>query len=288
MKKLYKSPEGKKEIFGLYDKMLEKLSYEFESTYVKTRFGRTHLLTGGNKNGEALFVFQGGNGINPQDLILYEKLAENYCIYTPDTPGYPGKSDEIALSPNNDEYGQWAIDLLDESGIEKANFMGYSCGGGVVMRSAAYAPERINKAVLINPMGVGMGSLLKMMFKLVFPYLSYLRSPSKEKLIRQLKPLYPEKALNDDLLEGFSCIYKNSHIVSASIKTPSKKELMNFTAPTLLIASENDIMFPAAKIVPKASKIIPNLSEIKILEKRTHGLGENDWQDIVEEILNFL
>ncbi len=289
MKSVYKTPEGKRLILGLYDQMLKKLKFQFESMYINTRFGKTHLLIGGQKTSEPIITFQGGNSVNPLDLIEFESLTKKYRVYAPDTIGQPGKSDETRLSPKNDDYGKWAVDLLDDLGIKKANFIGMSFGGGILMRLAAYAPERISKAIFINPMAIGLGSMIKMIYKLVFPNISYIRHPSKKNLIHALEALVANKnEISEIMLENYGCIFQNSTIVDAPIKPPRKKELIKFTAPSMLIASENDIMFPANKIVPKAKKNISNLMKIRIIDKGSHIINERNMKEINEEIFKFL
>ena len=84
MKLVYRTPQGKQLMLELYDRTIKKLSFQFESRYINTRFGKTHLLIGGEKSSEPLITFQGGNGINPFDLKEFEKLTQNYRIYAPD------------------------------------------------------------------------------------------------------------------------------------------------------------------------------------------------------------
>lgn len=46
MKSIYKSPLGKEKILRIYDKLQSRLDTKFESRYVDTRFGKTHILVG--------------------------------------------------------------------------------------------------------------------------------------------------------------------------------------------------------------------------------------------------
>jgi pimeloyl-ACP methyl ester carboxylesterase len=283
---VYKSQKGKQLILDLYAKMEMKLCFQTESIVVNTRFGNTHIIIGGKNSSEPVFLFNGGNSINPFELKPFEKLIEKFKVYSPDNIGLPGKSDETRISYRNDDWGKWAVDLLDMLKIEKAIFIGQSVGGGILTKLASYAPERIKKAVFIAPMGFGYGSFLKMIIKLAIPSLIYMRNPNKENLINAVKPLFFKiDEISDEYLEVLGCIYQNSHLVSAAIKPPRKKDFIKFLAPCMLIAAQKDILHPANVIVPKAKEIIANLKVVKVIENSSHIIS---MQSRMEELIKFI
>ncbi|MOA46884.1 Carboxylesterase YbfK [compost metagenome] len=94
---IYKSEEGKKSILHAYDAYLKMLEINFERVNVNTRFGKTHTLVTGPENGKPLFIFQGGNCINPMTLSWFLPLMKEYRIYAPDTIGHPGYSAETRI-----------------------------------------------------------------------------------------------------------------------------------------------------------------------------------------------
>lgn len=51
---IYKSQSGKEKSIALYDRQLSKLKLPFSDIYVKTSFGKTHLVEIGNKTGKPL------------------------------------------------------------------------------------------------------------------------------------------------------------------------------------------------------------------------------------------
>ncbi len=91
---IYRNDAGEKEIKELYNRQLQKLNVEFESQYVRTRFGNTHVLVGGKPDGIPILMFHGGNSTNPHSLVYHVSLAEHFMIYAPDTIGHPGLSDQ--------------------------------------------------------------------------------------------------------------------------------------------------------------------------------------------------
>ena len=123
MKSIYRTPEGEAVIHALYDKHLAATGIRTESRMVPTRFGQTHVLLAGPEAAPPLVLLHGGNTINPSMLAWANSLVGKYRLYAPDTIGHPGKSAPVRLSPRDDSYGQWAVDVLDGLGLDRPAFM---------------------------------------------------------------------------------------------------------------------------------------------------------------------
>ncbi len=104
-KTIYKTAAGQAEMMEIYDRQVARLGLPVEDRTVSTRFGDTHLLVCGPKDGRPLVSFHGGNTTNPATLSWFTPLAQKYRIYAPDTMGHPGKSAAVRLSPKTDDYG---------------------------------------------------------------------------------------------------------------------------------------------------------------------------------------
>ncbi|NKE04487.1 alpha/beta hydrolase, partial [Bacillus selenatarsenatis] len=83
MKTIYKTLDGKEQILNQYEEYLTQFNSLISRDYVQTRFGRTHVLVMGKEDGKPLFIFQGGNCINPVTLSWFKGLLEEYKIYAP-------------------------------------------------------------------------------------------------------------------------------------------------------------------------------------------------------------
>ncbi|QTD41773.1 alpha/beta fold hydrolase [Sporosarcina sp. Te-1] len=287
MKTIYKSPEGKKKIIEMYDKLKNKLDTKFESVYVTTRFGKTHILLGGNPEADPLICFHGGNVVNPITLKWFEPLAKHYRLYAPDTIGHPGKSDEVRLQPKSDEYAQWVCDMMDGLGVTKAKFIGPSYGGGILIRLAAYAPERIEKAVLLVPSGIAGGKMTNMLNKILIPLAAYKLFPNEKNLIRASQAMF-DSEIDSDLLLQIKYVYDYVKLETAFPSYATMEELSNYQAPTLLIAAENDVFFPAEDVIPRAKEVFPSLPKTITLQGASHYQNERNLKVIIEEIEVFL
>jgi len=152
--KLYKSVDGYKAIMEWYESLEEKIGVPFESLYVNTRFGRTHLLATGDKDAPPLFLISGVAGCAPLWRRQLESLSPNFRVYALDIPGQPGRSDPNPPSFLNDDYCDWLLDVLDDLGIERAHFAGISAGAWIAMRFASLHPQRTRKVVMLGPTGI--------------------------------------------------------------------------------------------------------------------------------------
>ena len=64
----YRSAEGKAKILTLYDEFISRLGIEHEDIYVETRYGSTHVLAIGPKDGPLMIFFYSENSL--QSLII--------------------------------------------------------------------------------------------------------------------------------------------------------------------------------------------------------------------------
>ena len=109
---IYDSLQGKEQVLKLYDQNWAALGSKFESSFIDTRYGKTHVVATGLAGAQPIIVFHGGNMISPISFAWFVKLANRYRIYAPDTVGHPGRSAETRLNPRTFQYGQWAADVI--------------------------------------------------------------------------------------------------------------------------------------------------------------------------------
>ena len=287
MTTIYKSPEGEAKVLSLYDKALAKLGLEFEETIVNTRFGDTHIIITGPKEAPPLVILQGGNTVSPVTLSWFLPLTNEYRVYAPDTIGHPGKSSQNRVSPADDSFGKWVVDILDSLSIKRAAFIGPSYGAGIILRTAAFAPERISKAVLFVPSGIATGSISRIIFKIFIPMLMYQLFPTDKRLLKAVSPMFSGD-VDEIAVEVTGAVYLHVKLETKMPRLATKEDLAGFRAPTLVLAGEEDIFFPSDRILPHAEEIIPNLIAAECLKGEGHFPSIKNRKYINERILRFL
>lgn len=283
---IYRSARGERTLKRLYG----ELEAPFERRWVDTRFGETHVLVTGPDDAPPLVAFHGGNVVNPISLAWFLPLADAFRIYAPDTIGHPGFSAQTRLSPRDESYGAWVTDLLDELGLDRVPMIGPSYGGGIVLRTAAYAPDRIGRAGLVVPSGLGTGSLRRMLREIVLPMLVYRLSPNRARLERAVQPMFFEPAaeLDETLLEVVGTVFEEVELERSFPKTVTADDLAGFDAPTLLAVAENDVFFPPDVVIPRARAAVPNLEPVILLEGESHFPSPDARAALCEHLRTFL
>jgi pimeloyl-ACP methyl ester carboxylesterase len=289
-KAVYKNLEGEKIMLDLYDKQCAALNIEFEDTYVDTRFGKTHLIKTGNPDGKPILLFHGGNSTTPYYLRDFLYLRDKYLIYAADTMGHPGKSAQTVLSAKSLEYGEWAADVIDSLGLEKMICMGGSYGGGVLVKLMCAAPQKVEKAILLVPSGISTTSTASIMFSLGIPMIFYILTQNEKWLKKAILPMaIKEEEIDDSTFEMVRCSFNNVAVKAGMPSNAKDEEIKGYTAPTLLIAGEKDVLFPGEKVIERAKTIMPNL-RTHLMKNTGHMcvLSKEEYKDVLKMIEDFL
>ena len=285
---IYTSVEGEKRILALYDKFQNSLGVSFDDHMVNTRFGKTHVLVTGPEEGLPVVLTHGGNSITPQGLRgLLPLLKEGrYRVYAPDTMGHPGKSAQVRLSSDDQSYGMWLSDVLDGLGLDRAAFIGGSFGAGIILRLAGYAPQRITKLALFVPSGIVAIPLTSMLFRILLPYLLYRLRPSQQRLYQAVQWMGSD--IEDDVLELIEAVFQNVRLEAGMPRPVTQSELVNFKAPTLVIAAEKDAMFPGEAVIKRVREIFTNLKVAECLKGGSHYSSKHDLEFVNNRIAEFI
>ena len=251
---VYKNEDGMKKMHEFYDKTLASLCVPYSEEYFDTSFGRTHCLVAGDAEKPRICTIHGGNGITTLNLKLFRPLLEKYCIIAPDVIGMPGKSDPYRnISSKKDEYGLWIKEVLDHYDADKISFAVSSYSSAMFLSFAKKCPDRVQSALLLVPSGIDHGPVLPMMGKMVVPFMKYYLRPAQKTLDAILETMGGK---DDPVWREFFDLMMSSY--KMEMKPPkeyTREEMREFTAPLLIIASENDIFFPAGRVFKKAKEI---------------------------------
>jgi len=282
---IYRSPAGEAELAALYDEALARLGPGCETRRVGTSFGETHVILAGPEDAPPLVVLPGGNFLNPLCLSWFLPLVDSFRLYAPDIVGQPGRSARTRPSARGDGHAWWLGEVLDGLGLGPASFVGISYGAGLVLRLAGLAPGRVAGAVLVSPAGIAVGPIWPMLRETALPMLVYRARPNRERLLRAARPLLTD--LEEPYVRQLGLVYRHVKLDRELPRAATREELAGYGAPTMLFAAEDDLFFPAGKVIPRATEIIPNL-ETEALPGSRHVPSREAFAHINERTTAFL
>jgi pimeloyl-ACP methyl ester carboxylesterase len=133
------------------------------SRTVSTDRLETHLLETGREDGEQV-VFVHGNASSSRFYAeLLADLPDRYRAIAPDLRGY-GHSERKPIDATRGmrDFTEDVRALVETLGLDRPAFVGWSTGGGVVMRYAIRHPDEVASLSLLNPVSpYGYGGTLR-------------------------------------------------------------------------------------------------------------------------------
>lgn len=113
-------------------------------------WGWQHLLAGGE--GPPLFLVHGLGGSHLDYLRLLPFLGSHFTCLAPDLPGH-GLSSKPDVSYGTDFFCQTLVELAEALGVDRADWVGHSLGGQVVLWLAASRPQGVGRVAALCPGG---------------------------------------------------------------------------------------------------------------------------------------
>ena len=282
---IYKS-EGKRIITQHYDNYLKSFDFDVEQIYVETSYGKTHILVAGPPEGKPIFIFQGGNCINPMTLSWFLPLVDKYRVYAPDTIGHPGYSGESRISAKDNSFAQWIKELMDYFNIDSSAFVAPSYGAGIILRLATFMPDKIDCSVLVSPAGIRLGSKIRMIKDILLPLVLF-NGTSSQKYLNKITDNMSDNSMREIDKKIIGDVFKYIRLEQEMPKLTTKEELSQYSSPTLIIAGKKDIFFPESRLNKVAREIIPNLIAFKTYDMG-HFPSEEHLIKINNDIVEFL
>jgi pimeloyl-ACP methyl ester carboxylesterase len=178
-------------------------------------------------------------------------------------------------------------EVLDGLDLPQAALVGGSYGAGILLRTAACAPNRIAKAVIFIPAGI-VSIPLSTLLRLLFSLARYQLRPNRENVRRLMQPMFAAEPVEELALEATELVMRHVHIEPEMPRNVTRAELRRFTAPTLLLAAEKDQLFPGTAVLRRARQVFPNLVAAELIEGCPHFIPERFHPQLNQRIAAFL
>lgn len=287
---IFKNEAAKEAYFAAYDRSLETWPVAYESKFVPTTFGDTHMLVSGPINGKPIVLMHGKGGSATMWKDNMAALSREHRVFALDILGDVGKSNVIKRYSNRREFADWLTQVLDGLEIQKTDMVGLSMGSYLVANYAIENPERLNKIILLAPGATLSDFTVTMMLKAMIGAMS-----GNEFIIKRL---YRSMVDSDKRLEDET--FKQSILGMKSEATAKEKpyllperlsdeELKNIKIPTLLAVGEYENVNRDSPevVVERAKKLVPNI-QTAIVPDGYHTLSMTNPEQVNDLILKFL
>ena len=283
----FKTAEGEAKYIAAYETTLTLWATPYKFLEVPTRWGRTHLIVCGPKDGPPLVLLHGMHLSATMWFSNIAVLSRKHRIYAVDTIGGVGRSVVVHPLKSRADLAGWLNEVLDGLGIiTQTDILGHSYGGWLALNFALRVSERIKRLILLAPLGLQplvSQFWLRGLPAMLFAHRSFITNFMKWMTVEGF-------VVNELFVEQFVLGMKNfcprPHIrVLPTAFTDD--ELRQIKANTLLLIGEEEVIYNPEVAVNRAKQLMQNI-EAKVVPNASHGLPMEQAELVNEHILGFL
>ncbi len=282
MEAYFKSEAGKKAILSLYDQKLAELNIDYQYKIVDTSFGKTNIIITGKPTNPPLIIVHGSNGCAPIGIESYPNLNQQYQVFAVDVLSQPNKSDGTRLSMKDDSYSKWINEVIDKLGLNEVVLAGFSLGGLIILKTLIHNGSKVKEAFLAAPAYIVNGNPLKALFKMFIPMKRYMRTKNPKLVEQVVGELFTDK--DEFAIKYLSQVFLHFEMDFTPVPVMTKAEAAKIRTPITLFAAKKDLMFPGEKMLKRASKLLPTLKKIVLLENSKHVQNRAD-NALIEDLI---
>jgi pimeloyl-ACP methyl ester carboxylesterase len=256
---VFKSIEGRDKIRTYYNSILSRFS--FEQLYIDTAYGKTFILSAGNKENPPVVLLHGSCSNSAFWFSELMALAAHFCVYAVDIIGEAGNSAEHRPDLTSDAYAVWLREVMDQLGLQKTILIGNSLGGWLALKLTAAFPERVAKLILIASSGI------------IPPRTAFI-----EKAVQALAQnntltvdasISAGNAMPPEVEAFINLILDNYIPITEALPVFTDAQLGKLNMPVLFIAGDKDIVIDAEKSAERLKILLPN-TQVQLLKDGGH------------------
>jgi len=207
-----------------------------------------------DSNQTPVLLVHGSPGSGEVLQTLAGLLSHEFRVIVPDLPGF-GSSARDLPDYSFRAHGEYLIELMDALHIPKAQLLGFSMGGGVVLSIAHAAPQRVVSLVMLSAIGV-------QEHELTGSYeVNHILHGAQVAALWMFQNGFPHFGLLGKL--PFTMEYARNFYDSD--QRPLRAALENYRGPMLIIHGTNDRNVPLAAAV-EHHRLVPQ-SELVVLDE---------------------
>ncbi|MCJ8007827.1 alpha/beta fold hydrolase [Lederbergia wuyishanensis] len=282
----FRTIEGSEKFKQMYDANLSLWKVDYESFYVTTRFGETHILATGPKDASPLILLHGfGFGATMWYANIHE-LSQYYRVYAIDILADFNLSVVTKPYKEKKDCAEWLSDVFHALGIEQAAVCGHSAGGWQAINFSILYPEKVNKLVLLAP-AASFIPFYKQFFVRLF---SIMLIPKRSFVINSFCSWFVAKGnkVESNLFEQFYLGLKHYKFTKTIVPSVfSHEDFKKVNMPTLVMVGDKEVIYNYEKMLKKAQQLIPHIKN-KVIQNAGHALSIEQANVVNDHIIKFL
>ena len=221
------------------------------------RLAYREFLPEDNPSAPVVVLLHGSPGSHRDFETFAPLLARQYRVIVPDLPGF-GSSSHSVPDYSTRAHARYVLELLDRLQLERAHFVGFSMGGGVVLNIADIAPQRVESIVMLSAIGVQELELLG----------NYHINHSLHGLQLGFLFLLREGLPHFGWLDRSMLDVSYARNFYDTDQRPLRSILARYEGPMLIVHGEQDIMVPVEAAL-EHHRLVPQ-SELRVFRDESH------------------
>jgi pimeloyl-ACP methyl ester carboxylesterase len=282
---LFKNAKNEEKYMAAYDKALKLWPIPYETTFIPTKIGSTHVIVSGNREGKPLVMLHGAAASATMWYANVEELGKNHRIFAVDTVTDIGKSKIFSLPKTRQDLADWLVEVLNGLEIEKPHLVGLSYGGFITMSVAYYNPDLVDKIVMLAPAAV----FEKLSMTFWIQAFSAMLLPFKSRIEGFLKWMTAEgneqlNAYRDQFILAMGLGRSKLSIMPSVF---SDDELKSIEKLALLLVGDHEVIYNGPRVIERAKQLMPNV-QTELVPNCGHGVAMEQPEFVNSRILQFL
>ena len=288
----FKSEQARDEYLKLYDERAKKWPVISTTVMANTSYGQTFVRISGPDSAPPLVLMHGVGGNSLQWMPNVESLSKHYRVYAVDNVYDNGRSIPRKIMTDANDYVSWLNELFDTLGIhDRINMVGLSYGGWITTQYALKFPNRLEKIVLLAPVGtvahLSPGWIVRAI-SVVIPFKFLSRNFVYWLAEDTVKSGEKGRALIEEHVdETFMAVrsFEGKTMVNPSVLTD--EELQSIKVSTLFVVGENEKIYSPQEVLDRLNRVAPQI-QTKLIVNAGHDLTMVQAEKVNKLIIEFI
>jgi pimeloyl-ACP methyl ester carboxylesterase len=286
----FKTHDGQARYLAAYDLALRLWPIPYDSSYITSAYGKTHVISCGSKDALPLVLLHGGYASSTMWFPNIADLANKYHVLAIDTIGEPGKSVPTQHNATRRDCAAWLESVIDGLDISKTRVMGLSRGGWLALNLAVHAPHRLEKIVLLSPaasfialnsfFNAIVGAIMRIPTRTIAKFALY-SWVTRGFVVNEV---FAEQFITG--LQNWNWAMGTNGFSGVMPSVFRDDELRQIQIPVLMLIGDQDRLNPP-KAIERARQLIPHI-ETEIIQQAGHMLSLEQPESVDRRVLKFL